>query len=75
MVKRIKAMKIKAVKKIGEDKYGQPKDYWWYPESNTIYDFQYKIPLAKISVDPITKMPFRQGENYIIGQIIQGIEI
>jgi hypothetical protein len=75
MVKRIKAMKIKAVKKIGEEKYGQPKDYWWCPESSVIYDYEMKIPLAKISVDPVNKLPLKSGENYIIGQIIQGIEL
>lgn len=75
MVKRIKAMKITAVKKLGEDKYGQPKNYWWCPESSVIYDYELKIPLAKIAVDTVNKLPLKSGDNYIIGQIIHGIEI
>jgi hypothetical protein len=72
---RVKVMRIKAVQRLKNDKFTAPKDFWWYPESGTIYDFEMKVPLAKIELDPSSKLPVKIGENYIIGQIIQGVEL
>jgi hypothetical protein len=76
ITKRIKIMKIRAVKQLSEGKYSTPKDYWWYPESGTIYDYVLKVPLAKVAIDPTTKMPMKiSADTYVIGQVIFGVDI
>jgi hypothetical protein len=75
ITKKIKVMKISAIRYYEEeDKYSEPKNFWWNPETNIIYDYELRdVPLAKIKVDPSSLLPIKYNEHYIIGQIIQGI--
>ena len=40
ITKRIKVRKIKAVTKLNENSYSEPKDYWYYDESGIVYDIK-----------------------------------
>jgi len=69
IIKKVKAMKIKAVKKLDNDKLSDVQDYWYNPETGIVYDFELKYPIGKIfftngipnKLDKIT---------YIIDQVI-----
>ncbi|CAH6421483.1 DEAD/SNF2 helicase [uncultured virus] len=52
---KIKVMKIRAVKKLSEPEaefpeYSKSDDYWYYPESRTVYDYELQYPIGKIAV-------------------------
>jgi hypothetical protein len=59
-VKRIKIVKIKAVKQLVSDekidetqseKYSEPENYWFNIESRTVYDLELQYPIGKVGVD------------------------
>jgi hypothetical protein len=52
-VMRIKVIKIKAVMQLDPEgkKFSEPEDYWFYPESLTIYDIDLFYAVGKIAVD------------------------
>lgn len=71
---RIKVIKIKAVKilsKEGEtNKYSEPKQYWYNPDTNIVYDFNLKYPIGKVGVDT-DNLPLKlSSDTYIIDKII-----
>jgi len=71
---RIKVIKIKAVKilsKEGEtNTYSEPKQYWYNPDTNIVYDFNLKYPIGKVGVDN-DNLPLKlSSDTYIIDKII-----
>jgi superfamily II DNA or RNA helicase len=74
VTKRIKVLEIKAVKIISAKKegdvvqpiYSEPVLYWYYPETNVIYDHKLKYPIGKIGVDE-NNLPMKlDRDTYII---------
>jgi hypothetical protein len=54
-VERIKVIKIKAVhrtgrNKDGEPEYSEPDQYWYYPKSRMVYDFDLHYPVGTVEV-------------------------
>lgn len=71
---KIKVMKIQAVKllsKPDEDpKYSKIKDYWYYSNSGTVYDYEMHYPIGKVAVDS-EGLPLKlDKETYIIDKLI-----
>lgn len=48
-VQRIKVLKIQAVYLIEDDVYSPVTNYWYDPQSGTVYDFEAHYPVAKIN--------------------------
>jgi Helicase conserved C-terminal domain/Type III restriction enzyme, res subunit len=78
-IRRIKALKIKAVRQIvedptniaaGEAAYSEPEDYWFSPETLTVYDFEMKYPIGKVGADD-DDLPIKlDKDTYIITKVI-----
>jgi hypothetical protein len=71
---RIKAIKISAVmiieKTENEEKYSEPKNYWYNPDSLIIYDLDLLYPIGKVGTDE-DGIPLKLDINtYIIDKII-----
>lgn len=77
-VRRIKIIRIKAVKQLKEEvDYENPKkgdlseseDYWYFPESLTVYDYDNQYPIGKIGT--IDDIPIKLNDgNFVITQMI-----
>jgi len=75
-IKRIKITKIKAVKQLKPDdaetngKYSEPEDYWYDPESLTVYDYEMKYPIGKIGTTD-DNLPLKiDPTTYVINRMI-----
>jgi hypothetical protein len=71
---RIKVIKIKAVKILSKEaetnKYSEPKQYWYNPDTNIVYDFNLKYTIGKVGVDT-DNLPLKlSSDTYIIDKII-----
>lgn len=73
---KIKVMKIKAVKQITSPddpdriQYSSPTDYWFYPESRTVYDFELHYPIGKVAIDE-DGLPLKLNKDtYIVDYVI-----
>ena len=68
-IKRIKVLKIQAVQKISKSednpKYTKPDNYWYYPESLVVYDYDLHYPIGKIGVDE-SNLPLKLNKNVFI---------
>jgi superfamily II DNA or RNA helicase len=82
VIKRVKIIKIKAVTQLVKDeelaseiipmgdKYSEPEDYWYNPESNVVYDIDLQFPIGKVGTDE-DAMPLKLDANtFIITHII-----
>jgi hypothetical protein len=68
-MKKIKVIKIEGVERIAEDTYDNKKNYWYYPESGVVYDYDLDFPIGKISI--IDENPEKLDQNtYIVSQLI-----
>jgi len=68
-IKRIKVIKINGVEKIDENTFENKKDYWYYPESGIVYDYELDFPIGKVSV--VDDNPEKLDDTtYIISNII-----
>lgn len=69
---KIKVMKISAVKRLSEDedKFSKPEDYWFYEETGTVYDYELKYPIGKISFDENNIPSKLNKDTYIIDYVI-----
>jgi hypothetical protein len=77
-VRRIKIIKIKAVRQLKEEvDYENPKkgdfsesmDYWYFPESLTVYDYDHQYPIGKIGT--IDDIPIKlSNNNFVITQMV-----
>lgn len=75
MVERVKVIKITAVILLNDDldnaRFGDPYDYWLYPETGTVYDFEFKQPYGKILFDDKNNIPVKTNKNeYVIDYVI-----
>ena len=69
-IKRIKVIKIEGVERINENSFEEKKNYWYYPESGVVYDYELDYPIGKVAL--IDGIPEKQSETtYIVSNIIQ----
>lgn len=72
--KKIKVIKISAVKKLSsvdeEDKYSKSTDYWYYNESNVVYDYELYYAIGKVSLDENGIPNKLDKDTYIIDRIV-----
>jgi superfamily II DNA or RNA helicase len=73
---KIKVMKIRAVKQLtpategGNAEYSKVEDYWFYPDSRTVYDYELQYPVGKVAVDD-SGMPIKLNKDtYVIDYVI-----
>ena len=75
MTTRIKVMKIKAVIQLSEEdangnaKYSEPKNYWLFFESGTVYDYVLHYAIGKVSMED-TIFKKLDKETFIIDKLI-----
>jgi hypothetical protein len=68
-IKRIKVIKIDGVERIDENNYENKKNYWYYPDSGVVYDYELDFPVGKVKV--VDGNPEKLDDStYIIGQLI-----
>ena len=72
---KIKVMKIKAVKLLSdpeseEVKYSKVEQYWMYPKSGTVYDFDLHFAIGRISMDENGTLLKLGKDVYIIDYVI-----
>jgi hypothetical protein len=72
--KRIKVMKIKAVKVLSKRdepvKYSEPEHYLYYPETGVVYDYDLHYAIGKIAYDD-KNIPLKLDQTtYIIDKLI-----
>ena len=68
-VKRIKVIKINAVKKLNDNMYSEPKIYWYNNISGIVYDYDLDYPIGKIlNKDGIPEK--LDKDTYIIDEVI-----
>jgi superfamily II DNA or RNA helicase len=69
-VKRIKIIKISAVIETGEGKYSKPADYWYSPETHSVYDYDTERLYGRVGVD-MDDIPMKlDKDTYIITHTI-----
>lgn len=74
--KRIKVIRIKAVKQLKSDdsdengKYSSPDDYWYDPESLTVYDYMMVYPIGKIGTSDGNIPSKIDNATYVINRLI-----
>ena len=71
-VVRIKVMKIKAVMQLDQEgkKFSEPEDYWFYPDSLTIYDKDLLYAVGKIAIDPDGIARKLDKDTYICDRVV-----
>jgi superfamily II DNA or RNA helicase len=67
---KIKVMKIKAVKKIGDNSYSESNDYWYFKDTGIVYDFDSDYPIGKVDKDDGGNEIKLDNETYIITTLI-----
>ena len=67
---KIKVMKIKAVKKIGDNTYSESNDYWYFKDTGIVYDFESDYPIGKVDRDDGNNEIKLDNETYIITTLI-----
>lgn len=69
-IKRIKIIKIKAVADLGDDKYSEPDDYWYSPETGTVYEYDTERLYGRVGTDD-DDIPMKlDKDTYIITHIV-----
>lgn len=73
---KIKVMKISAVMQLNNPEsdekmeYSKPKDYWFYPNSGVVYDYDLYYPIGKVGMDQ-DNIPMKlDKDTYIITHVI-----
>jgi len=68
--KKVKVIKIKGVKKIGDEKYGPAENYWYNTETGVVYDYDLDFQVGKVYIDE-NKIPNKlDKDTYIIDYVI-----
>jgi hypothetical protein len=76
MTLKIKVMKISAVKQLtegdeeNEPTFSEPDDYWFYPKSGVVYDFNLKYPIGKVAMEEDGSGIKFDKDTYIIDRVI-----
>ena len=68
--KKIKVMKISAVKRIDENTYSEVNDYWYYKETGIVYDYDKDFPVGKVDKDLEGNEIKLDGSTYVITTLI-----
>jgi hypothetical protein len=73
ITKKIKVIEITGVVTIPgkeeEQKFSEPKKYWFYPTTGVIYDYDLKYPMGRIGFDE-NKLPLKLNKDtYIIDYV------
>ena len=68
--KKIKVMKIKAVKRIDENTYSEVSNYWFFKETGIVYDLEKDYPIGKIEKDLDGNEIKLDGDTYVISTLI-----
>jgi len=68
-------MKIKGVKLLSppdaeEPKYSKSENYWYYPKSGVVYDYELKYPIGKVLFNEEGLPEKLDKDTYIIGYMI-----
>ena len=67
---KIKVRKIRAVKKLEDNIYSEPENYWYYDKSGIVYDYDMLFPVGKVDKDLNNNAIKLDNETYIIGDVI-----
>ena len=67
---KIKVMKIKAVKKIGDNTYSESNNYWYFENTGIVYDFETDYPIGKVDKDDNGNEIKLDNETYVITTLI-----
>jgi hypothetical protein len=68
-IKRIKVIKIEAVERVNNIIIENKRNYWYYPDSGVVYDFELDYPIGKVNI--IDGNPEKLNDStYIINQLI-----
>jgi SNF2 family DNA or RNA helicase len=67
---KIKVVRISAVKKLNEDTFSKEENYWYYPESGVVYDFDLHYPIGQIQQDEEGNPVKLENNVYIIDKVI-----
>jgi len=70
ITKKIKTYKIKAVKKLDEEKISTPTFYWFDEESGVVYDYELNYPVGKVKIDENGIPEKLDKETYVISELI-----
>jgi hypothetical protein len=65
---KIRVIKIQAIKKLDDNKYTKPENYWYYPSSNVVYDYEMHYPIGKVLVEK--DVPVKMNNMYVIDKVI-----
>ena len=68
--KKIKVMKIRAVKQIEENIYSESQYYWYYAETGMVYDIDMDYPIGRVGKDNDGQPRKLDSNTFIIEQII-----
>lgn len=71
---KIKVIKIQAAMLLSkpdeEPKYSKPKNYWYYPKSGVVYDFEMKYAIGRVGYD-VDGLPMKNDKDtYVIDKVI-----
>ncbi len=69
VAQKVKVFKIQAVTK-DDDKYSEKKEYWYNPDSGTVYDTDLEFAVGKVMTDDYGIPNKLDKDTYIIGQLI-----
>ena len=67
---KIKVMKIKAVKKIGDNTYSESNNYWYFENTGIVCDFETDYPIGKVDKDDNGNEIKLDNETYVITTLI-----
>jgi superfamily II DNA or RNA helicase len=74
---KIKVMKINAVKQLTDPEeeatvieYSKPEEYWYYPKSGVVYDYEFHYPIGKIAYDEDNLPSKIDKDTYVIQYVI-----
>ena len=71
IIKRIRTLKVKAVKKLkSENKYSNSDTYWYDEKTGIIYDYEFKYVLGKVAMDENGLPEKLDKDTYIISELV-----
>jgi len=66
---KIRVIKIQAVKKLQDNQYTKPENFWYYPSNGTVYDYELHYPIGQVAMD--NNIPTKlNNTTYIIDRVI-----
>ncbi len=68
--KKVKVIKINAVKQLEENVYSKEENYWFNENTGVVYDFELNYPIGRISKDSNDNFLMLENNIYIIDFLI-----